>query len=133
MIVSSRMAEEAWGTLLAYEFPGERVGSPMPESADVVNFSYRKAAKNAHPDAGGSPEAFAAVDRAKHVLLHWLARKEDQAERPHGGVSKCPRCLGKGYLEAQARAFAAPMRKQCPTCQGNGEIYDEKDKDGDRI
>jgi DnaJ-domain-containing protein 1 len=35
----------------------------------AVRAAYRRAARTAHPDAGGSPDAFARVARARDVLL----------------------------------------------------------------
>lgn len=130
MIVSRKAYEEAVALLLPY-WPDE-LSTAHPLDKERVTIMYRLAARHLHPDRGGSAEAFAAVDRAKHVLLHWLARAEAQEDKPHGGVSKCPRCDGRGYMELR-NGFKAPLRKQCPTCNGNGEIFDEKDKDGDRL
>lgn len=137
MIVSERQAREAWETIKAaclVDAPeGVEAVWSFPLSKESLTVAYRQAAKVTHPDSGGSLEAFAAVDRAKHILLHWLDRSAVEEAKPHGGVAPCPRCDGKGYMELRGSRFGSIMRKQCPTCQGNGEIYDEKNKDGDRI
>lgn len=126
MIISRKKAEDAAAVF------GFDISSGLLDK-QAVEAAYRTEAKRAHPDAGGSLEAFAAVDHAKHVLLHWLAMRDGEPEKPHGGVTKCPRCDGKGYMELHGARLGSVMRKQCPTCKGNGELYDEKDKDGDRI
>lgn len=115
------MAEEAFATL--------NDGSLAPTvdgllKAQVLEL-YKVQAKRTHPDMGGTPEAFAAVDRAKHVLLHWLERAGPAVEVPHGDVQECLRCKGKGYT-MQQRAFRQ-MRMQCPSCRGTGEIYDREE------
>lgn len=126
MIVSRKMAEDA-ALIFGFDIDSGLL------AADQINAAYRAEAKKAHPDLGGSPEAFAAVDRAKHILLAWLERQGDsEPTKPHGGVTVCPRCDGRGFLELR-RGFAAPLRRQCPTCTGSGEIYDEKDKGVDRV
>lgn len=116
MIVSRKMAEEALITLNMAGLEG--LG---PEQ---VNASYRTAAKAAHPDAGGTSEAFAAVDRARHVLLKWLERSE--APQTPGMGTVCARCQGKGFITSQ-RAWRA-LRVQCPTCRGTGDIDSEREK-----
>lgn len=126
-MVSRKMAEEA-----ARVFGFDISAGLLDEQAVLA--AYRAEVKRVHPDAGGSVEAFAAVDRAKHVLLRWLARSV--AEEPttqHGVITACPRCEGRGFLELTGRRFGASIRRQCPACQGNGELYDEKTKEGDRI
>jgi len=134
VIVSQKKAEEA-RLLLMRDLSDEELeandSTVLCMSEDKVNALFRAAAKYAHPDAGGSPEAFAAVDRAKHILLHWLKRKGTGIRPAHGGVSKCPRCDGLGRVILYKGV--SQLRVQCPTCQGNGEIYDERDKEGDRM
>jgi DnaJ-class molecular chaperone len=100
-------------------------------TVDTINDWYKRAARRTHPDIGGSAEEFAAVDRAKHVLLKWLERQAAAPPPPHGGVSECPRCHGERhvYLWKGVRK----LRVQCPTCKGNGEIYDEREKENDRL
>lgn len=103
-------------------------------TTELVLAAYRAKAKDAHPDAGGSAEAFAAVDRAKYVLLSWLERqaRDGAGAVPHGGVTKCQRCDGKGYVELLTRSFGGRLRKQCPGCHGNGELYDERPPESNR-
>lgn len=117
-IISRKMAEEAcealgWGK--------ETLDGEM--TAEGVNAQYRAAVMEAHPDRGGSQEAFVAVDRAKHVLLAWL-EKSEQAPPAHG--EQCPRCEGRGYVDHQ-RAFRA-MKVTCPRCRGTGELGVEHEK-----
>lgn len=119
------MAEQACVDL-AYHNGGDALEGL---TADSVQATYRAAAKATHPDAGGSAEAFAKVDRAKHVLLKWLEREAQfkDLEPKHG--EKCRRCDGKGYVES-ARAFRT-MRVACPLCRGLGEEGVESEKGHD--
>lgn len=128
MIVNRKQAEEAWAVLLAAEYPGESVGAPMPESAAEVAASYRRAAANTHPDKGGSIEAFAKVDRAKHVLLKWL-EKQGSAPPPKLQPDKCPDCEGKGHVVRQGQQGfkVTRLRVQCRKCRGTGELGIEQD------
>lgn len=131
MIVNRDHAETAWAVLLAAEYPGESVGAPMPESPGEVNASYRKAAAHTHPDApGGSIEAFAKVDRAKHILLKWLEKQSGPAAPAPAGAAPCPACDGKGFVTTKAqRGFKiTELRRQCRRCNGTGEDGVEHDK-----
>lgn len=116
MIVTRKMAEEAckvlgWGV--------ETLNAEM--TSEGVGAQYRQAAKAAHPDAGGSAEAFAAVDRAKHVLLAWLKRQSGpMAELPHGDTQQCYTCEGRGYL-VNRRGWKV-LHVQCHGCGGSGEL-----------
>lgn len=98
----------------------------------LVDRAYKVGAMVKHPDKGGSPEEFVALDRAKHVLIAYLAKQgQSEGPKPHGGVTQCPRCHGAGRIALQ-RGFKQ-MQTQCPTCRGNGELYDDREKDGDRL
>jgi DnaJ-class molecular chaperone len=123
MIVTRKMAEDAWRVILSWLPEGLTENPPPPTTEDEVRASYRAASKRAHPDGGGDPAAFAAVDRAKHVLLEWL-KKPRPAEVPHG--EKCDRCAGKGFMMSQ-RGFRA-LRVQCARCRGTGELGVEIDE-----
>lgn len=127
MIVTEKMAKEAWDLLRVSS--GLREDAEFPYVAASVQVAYRYAAKNAHPDAGGTAEQFAAVDRAKHVLLAWLEKKA----RPvtPGAGTKCQRCAGKGHVELQ-KAWRT-MRVQCPTCRGTGDLDSEFEKGNGRM
>lgn len=46
----------------------DALGVDKDAAPDAIKRAYRKAAKSAHPDAGGDPEAFALVCLAKDVL-----------------------------------------------------------------
>lgn len=119
MLVSRAMAEDA-----AFTF-GFDLSAPMTE--EHINAMYKSLAKKAHPDAGGSAEAFARVDRAKHVLLAWLAKKPEAAQASAG--EPCPMCEGRGKVH-QRSGFKRGMLRQCPSCQGHGEVMDI-DRTGD--
>lgn len=136
MIVSTRQAQEAWDVLRQWARiiderwdlgPLRVEGRTKAEVAEI----YRAACKHSHPDMGGRLEDFAKVDRAKHVLLAWLERQADAPPPAHGGASQCPRCNGACHVLLYKGL--RQMRVQCPTCQGNGEIYDERKPEGDRM
>jgi DnaJ-class molecular chaperone len=99
--------------------------------AQQVTAAYKTQAKLVHPDVGGSAEAFAAVDRAKHVLLHWLARQEEPQASAAPALRTCPPCGGRGFVISQ-RAFRQ-MRVQCPTCRGTGDLDYEHEKEGSEL
>jgi len=126
MIVNRSHAEEAFALL--------NDGSLAPTLDGLleqqVKELYREACKTAHPDAvGGSIEKFAAVDRAKHVLLHWLAKQADKPAVALMGAA-CDNCTGKGYVEKTSqRGFKlTTLRAQCRKCNGTGEEGVEHDR-----
>lgn len=45
------------------------LGLPVDADADAVRHAWRAWARLAHPDAGGDPEHFARLDRARRVML----------------------------------------------------------------
>lgn len=112
------MAEEASKELMIHSFFLQGL-----ERSHVLE-AYRSCARETHPDAGGSVEAFAAVDRAKHVLLEWLKKSPAPAEPAHG--TKCNQCGGAGFI-MRHRGLRA-MRMQCPRCRGMGETDVEIDE-----
>lgn len=119
MIVSRKMAEAAAAEL----------GLALHETLDdqTVALAYRAMARVVHPDVGGSAEAFAAVDRAKHVLLGWLERSTGPAPAAAGG--KCATCAGKGHVTVQ-RGFKSHWI-MCGACKGSGDAgYDHDQKAG---
>lgn len=117
MIISKQAAEAAALVL------GLDLGDHLDETAITV--AYRAKARETHPDAGGSAEAFARVDRAKHVMIHWIKRvKEETVQAAIDGL--CENCGGSGFIK-QHRGFAAPLRRQCPRCRGTGDINYEHD------
>lgn len=126
MIVTRKMAEEAWAVLA--RSIGTIDGGALEEvTEDRVNSRFRYCALFAHPDRdGGTVEKFAEVDRAKHVLLEWLKRGE--TAQPVQQKQDCQRCGGTGYVTSQ-RGFRA-MRVSCPLCRGSGDAdYDHDDGD----
>lgn len=117
MIINTKMAREAADTL----------GVPLDGlTKDIVNAHYKRRARVTHPDAGGSVEAFAAVDRAKHVLHRWLDRQGPPVEPTVGARVVCHTCQGKGFL-MRPSAFRQ-MRVACPGCRGSGELGVEHEK-----
>lgn len=129
MIVSRKMAEAAWRVMLSWMPDGLTENPPMPTTEEEVKVSYRTASKRAHPDGGGDPAAFAAVDRAKHVLLHWLERSKRDEPQTAGAGTECTRCAGTGHVESR-RAWRS-MRVQCPLCRGTGCLDAEHEKSND--
>lgn len=117
MIVTRKQAEEAC-TLLELDM------DQLTE--DAIAQAYRAKAKVCHPDAGGTIAAFAAVDRAKHILTHWLTRRAIEEPIPAHG-EQCPKCRGVGHVESH-RGFRV-MRVSCPLCRGTGELGVEQEKE----
>jgi DnaJ-class molecular chaperone len=137
VIVSERQAQEAWDLLRSWARISDE-GWDLDELARVVGRTerdvtdaYRAACKHVHPDRGGAMADFVKVDRAKYMLMAWIARVATGPVPAHGGVSECPRCLGKGSIILHRGI--KQTRMQCATCQGNGELYDEKQGEGDRM
>lgn len=134
MIVSERQAQEAWDTLRTFarmadeKWDADELIYVTVQNEGNLKDIYRAACRHTHPDMGGRPEDFATVDRAKHVVEAWMAKQGWRKEiAEHGGVTVCPRCNGDRRIKFQ-RGFRQ-MQVQCPTCQGNGELYDEKEKE----
>ena len=114
MIVSQKQAEEARKIL---DMPS---AEGLLYSEEYVKECYREAAKRAHPDKGGTAEAFAAVDRAKHVLLAWLARPQPAAADHKKRA--CDYCHGEGFLYMPSRQpGSVGLRRTCPKCRGSGD------------
>lgn len=129
MIVTDKMAEEAWALLR--EKAGLREDAELPYAAPSVQVAFKAAAKNTHPDKGGTAEQFAAVDRAKCILLVWLEKREKRPPVTTGAGTVCTQCGGKGFVLSQ-RAWRA-MRVQCPTCRGTGDLDSEFEKGNGRM
>lgn len=117
MIVTHRMAVDA-AILL-----GIGLADGLCVKEDVER-AFREAAKTAHPDSGGTAEKFAAIDRAKHILLKWLEKGEPAT--PVHKQNNCVRCEGKGFVISQ-RAFRQ-MRVSCPLCRGTGDADYEHER-----
>lgn len=118
MIVTEQMAREAAGDL------GLTLHDTLDET--TVSMAYRALAKTVHPDVGGSAEAFAAVDRAKHVLMEWLKRKATTTIARAHGKRPCTHCEGRGYIVlTSGRPGSMGLRRQCQRCHGSGDAdYD---------
>lgn len=85
-----------------------------------VTAAYRARAAQTHPDRGGDAAEFVKVDRAKHVLLAWLAKPKvasvTQRKRP------CDYCNGAGHVYQQgSRPGSQGLRRTCPKCSGSGD------------
>lgn len=92
-------------------------------NVDRVKAAYKEMAKTAHPDAGGSAEAFARVDWAKHALIAWLGKNPArEPEMPVKG-DPCPVCTGTGRVKVQ-NGFKSALTRLCQMCQGTGEVMD---------
>jgi curved DNA-binding protein CbpA len=48
--------------------PYDVLGVPRDADTAAIRKAYRRKAKTAHPDGGGNAEAFAALERAVHIL-----------------------------------------------------------------
>lgn len=132
MIVTQAKADAAWIKLRQFarltdeKWDAEELINVQGRTATEVNDAYRASCKHAHPDMGGRMEDFIEIDRAKHMLLHWLERKPEVVTA--GAGRTCPDCNGKGYVAVQ-RALRA-MRMTCPMCRGTGDLDSEHEKPG---
>lgn len=114
MLINRAKAEEA-AAILDVHFETASVAA--------VEMNYRAKAKLTHPDAGGSAEAFARVDWAKHALLAWLAKNPAKdTEMPAKG-DPCPACAGVGRVKVQ-NGFKSALTRLCQLCGGTGEVMD---------
>lgn len=125
MIVNREHAEEAFALLNADGVLAPTLDGLLEQQVKEL---YREACKTAHPDGGGTLEKFAAVDRAKHVLLKWIAKQGDSP--PPMNVVKCGNCEGKGNVTIKSqRGFKiTELRRQCRKCNGTGEEGVEHDR-----
>lgn len=98
-------------------------GYPLQEGS--IKDAYRKLAKLHHPDAGGDPAQFAAIDRAKHLLLEQLKRTEALKPREVLQKADCPNCKGMGRVVIR-RGFGR-MTITCGRCKGSGDANWDED------
>ncbi len=66
--------------------PYETLGVPPDADTAAIKAAYRTAAKTAHPDAGGSAEAFGALTHAYELLSDWERRANFDATGDDGGT-----------------------------------------------
>lgn len=112
MMVTRQMADNALADL--------SIGVPLDHvTEELVQQSYRDAAKSAHPDCGGSMEAFVKVDRAKGVLVAWLKRPRPAPSDSSIATDTCLQCHGTGKRTLR-RGFNT-MTMMCGSCRGTGE------------
>lgn len=98
----------------------------QPICRDTVTAAYRLLAKKVHPDAGGDAAQFAALDRAKHLLLAYIEKAGSEAPSGSYKHEECPACKGKGYV-ALRRHFGT-LSIVCNRCRGSGDARWEPDK-----
>ena len=83
--------------------PHEILGiTPDTVADDEIKAAYRRAASKAHPDKGGSSEAFRAVVDAYEAIM----------KRP------CQDCKGTGQITTRQGFFV--NREPCPKCWRTG-------------
>lgn len=87
-------------------------------TVEQVAVAYRYAAQDAHPDKGGSSEAFMRVKRAEDTLKQYLKNPPKDRIPEADCTEDCMRCSGKGFI-IQQRGWRS-MRVQCPDCRGRG-------------
>ena len=90
----------------------ETLGVTPGASNEEIRLAFIAAARTAHPDAGGSDDRMAELNRAYTTLKNdrkaynlWLEMT----------MARCPKCKGKGTV-----ASGFKDRKKCPTCGGVG-------------
>lgn len=116
MIISKAMVEQAQ-TVLGLE--------GLPLTLDSVKVAYRTLAKKHHPDVGGDPQQFAAVDRAKCLLEEWLVKNPIQHVAEQMLKEDCPNCKGKGRIVI--RKHFGQMTITCGRCKGSGDANWDED------
>jgi DnaJ-class molecular chaperone len=98
-------------------------GIPLDE--DSVRCAYRTLAKKHHPDAGGDAAQFAAIDRAKHLLLAQIKRLATAQPQPVLQKEDCANCGGRGRVVIR-KGFAT-MTITCNRCKGSGDMAWDED------
>ncbi len=78
--------------------PHEVLGVSPEATDDEIRAAYKRAAMKHHPDRGGSPEAFQAVQDAYAALQNRV----------------CPGCGGKGFTTTRQGFFVS--KTPCPKC-----------------
>lgn len=78
--------------------PHEVLGTTPDATPEQIRAAYRRAAMRHHPDRGGSPEAFQAVQNAYTALQKRV----------------CSECEGKGFVSTRRGFFVS--KKPCPNC-----------------
>lgn len=98
------------------------LGLQITATPAEVHGAFRELAKAAHPDGGGSLEAFSRVEWAKEALTRWVKRNPPQLDDVNYAAAgePCPPCGGKGYVVTR-RSFGKGMRRQCIRCNGTGD------------
>lgn len=112
MIVSRQMAEDAASVLRMQ----------LDDATEImVNTAYKSMAKVCHPDKpDGDAVKFMQIDRAKCILLKWLARPTPTPPPDaYIPIDACLQCAGKGRRTVQ-RGFRS-MTIVCGSCRGTGE------------
>jgi DnaJ-class molecular chaperone len=89
--------------------PFEILNLPETASPTEIRRAYWELAKTAHPDAGGTPEAFNALQEANRAALALAA------------ATPCPTCKGRGVIHTQ-RGFSV-LVTPCLPCSGIGKKY----------
>jgi len=103
-------------------------GPPPPETADEVNWRYRKHALEAHPDRGGSQEDFERLTAEKDAALQNLASPvelifvaEEAARRRQAAVASA-QVVARAYV-TRMRALRATFVALGLGCAGVGWAY----------
>ena len=78
--------------------PHQVLGVSPEATDDEIRAAYKRAAMKHHPDRGGSPEAFQAVQDASAALQNRV----------------CPDCGGKGFTTTRQGFFVS--KTPCPKC-----------------
>lgn len=85
------------------------LGLPETANPEEVKSRYRELTKQHHPDLGGSPVQFQAVQTAyKRVVDHMRS-------------ASCPECRGRGKV-LRAKGFLS-LHMDCKDCGGTGRRW----------
>lgn len=106
-----------------------KLGLGAEATEDEIKAAYKRLAKDAHPDRGGSVDQFndlrEAYEAAKLEVEHGQslsrARMQVDALRTAARGTLCPRCDGSGISASRKVGFRT-LNTTCRLCRGKGRI-----------
>jgi DnaJ-class molecular chaperone len=107
----------------------EALGLPSDADEATVRARYKELAMSAHPDRGGSAEAFQTLTDQRDQALKQVKigntlaghRSALHALREAARGAKCPRCDGTGARMTQTNGFST-FKFVCTMCGGKGKL-----------
>lgn len=96
---------------------------PREATLEEVHAAWKQAAKAKHPNAGGSPEAWAQVNEA-YTVLRDVGRRKLYDQHLDTSLPPCFSCDGSGERWTQ-NGFRKIRAGYCMRCKGVGVVDDE--------